>query len=75
MKFKNGKTRKQVADEVLEAYLLRCYSAVSRKYIPIINMPPEQGVKHLFRMRDEGKIAISLESHGDLIECNISQVN
>ena len=75
LKFKNGKSLEQVADEVLEAYLLRCYATVSKKYTPIINMPPDEGVKYLFKMRNDKKIAIFLESNGDLIECKISQVN
>jgi len=75
LKFKNGKSLKQVADEILEDYLFRCYPTVSRNYAPIKDMPPDEGVPYLFQMRNDGKIVISLESHGDLIECNISEVN
>jgi hypothetical protein len=75
LKFKDGKTKEQVIDELLRDYLLRCFSTVSKQYEPIQKMSPEQGVECLFKMRNEGKIKISLYPEGDLIECNISLIN
>lgn len=75
MKFKAGKSMDQVVDEILEGYLLRCYTTVSRQYQPIENMPAEQGVAYLFEMRNAGKITISLYSVGDLVKCEIKPVN
>ena len=75
MKFKDGKSKEQVLDEILRAYLLRCYATVSKQYPPIVNMPSEQGVDYLFEMRKAGKITISLFNAGDLIGCEIKQAN
>ncbi len=72
---KDGKSMEQVSDEILRAYLLRCYATVSKQYGPIENMAPEIGVSYLFAMRKEGKINISLNSGGELVECTISAVN
>ncbi len=74
LKFKDGKTEEQVVDEILRDYLLRCFATVSKQYEPIQKMTPEQGVEYLFKMRNEGKINISLYHKGELINCNISQV-
>ena len=75
LKFKDGKTQEQVIDEILRDYLLRCFATVSKKYEPIQKMNPEQGVDYLFKMRNEGKINISLYPEGELIECDISLIN
>ena len=75
MKFKDGKSVEQVRDEILGNYLSRCYATVSKQYQPIENMPAEQGVAHLFEMRNAGKIIISLYSVGELIKCEIKPMN
>jgi len=74
-KFKDGKTKEQVIDEILRDYLLRCFATISKQYEPIQKMSPEQGVEYLFKMRNEGKIKISLYPEGELIGCNISLIN
>ena len=75
LKFKDGKTTEQAADEMLRSYLTRCYATVSKQYPPIAGMNPEEGVGCLFKLRNEGKIRISLDSVGELVECKISYVN
>jgi hypothetical protein len=75
LEFKDGKSMKQVADEILRSYLLRCYATVSKQYPPIAGMNPEEGVDCLFKLRNEGKIRIALDSVGELVECKISSVN
>ncbi|QQE89032.1 hypothetical protein [Azotobacter chroococcum] len=75
LKFKDGKTKEQAIDEILRTYLVRCFSTVSKQYEPIQNMSPEQGVDYLFKMRNEGKINVSLYPEGELIKCSISLVN
>lgn len=75
MKFKDGKTMEQAADEMLRSYLIRCYATVSKQYPPITGMNPDEGVGCLFKLRNEGKIRISLDSVGELVECKISYVN
>ena len=74
-KLRNYKDLKQAADKVLQSYLMRCYTTVSKQYPPIEGMNPEEGVEHLLKLRDEGKIRISLDSVGELIECTISSIN
>lgn len=74
-RFKNNKSKEQVLDELLRKYLLRCYSTISKQYLPIENMSPEQGIEHLFKLRNEGKIMISLDSVGELIECKINHIS
>ena len=75
MKFKDEKSMAQVADELLRSHLIRCYRTVSKQYPPIAGMSPEEGVGCLFKLRNEGKIRISLDSVGALIECTITYVN
>ncbi len=75
MKFKDGKTIEQAADDVLRNYLIRCYAAVSKEYPPIAGMNPEDGVMQLFKLRNEGKIEITLQAVGDRINCRIKAIN
>ena len=75
LKFKDDKDIEQVADELLRGHLTRCYATVSKQYPPIVGMSPEEGVGCLFKLRNEGKIRISLDSVGELIECTIICVN
>ena len=75
MKFKDGKTIGQAADVVLRNYLIRCYAAVSKEYPPIAGMNPEDGVMQLFKLRNEGKIEITLHTVGDSIKCRIKAIN
>ena len=75
LKFKDGKSLEQAADKILRNHLIRCYSTISKQYQPIASMNPEDGVECLFKLKNEGKIRISLDSTGELIECNISNVN
>ena len=74
LKFKDGKSMEQAADEVLRSHLMRCYATVSN-HPEIIGMNPEEGVECLFKLRNKGKIRISLDSVGELVECKISYVN
>jgi hypothetical protein len=75
LNFKDGKTMEQAIDEVLRSYLIRCYATVSKQCPPIAGMNPEEGVGCLFKLRNEGKIRIELDSVGELVECKISYVN
>ena len=75
MKFKDGKSIEQAADEVLRSYLIRCYATISKQYPPIVGMSPEDGVMQLFKLRNEGKIKITLHSIGGLIKCTINAIN
>lgn len=75
IKFKDGMSLEQAADRILRDYLLRCYRTVSKQYPPIADMTPEVGVDYLFKMRDTGKITLSLYPEGDLVKCRIDPVN
>ena len=75
LKFKDGKSMEQFADELLRNHLIRCYATAAKQYPPIAGMNPEEGVGCLFKLRNEGKIRISLDSVGELIECTITYVN
>ena len=75
LKFKDDKGIEQVADELLRSHLIRCYATVSKQYPPIVGMSPEEGVGYLFKLRNEGKIRIALDSVGELSECTIICVN
>jgi hypothetical protein len=75
LKFKDGKTIEQAADVVLSNYLIRCYAAVSKEYPPIAGMNPDDGVMQLFKLRNEGKIEITLQAVGDRIKCIIKAIN
>ena len=74
MKFKDGKSMEQAADEVLRSHLMRCYATVSN-HPEIIGMNPEEGVECLLQLRNKGKIRISLDNVGEMVECKISYVN
>lgn len=74
LKFKEGKNTEE-ANEIIRRYLIRCYATISKQYPQIAGMNPEEGVGCLFKLRDEGKIRIALESIGELIDCEISYIN
>jgi hypothetical protein len=42
---------------------------------PIAGLNPEGSVGHLFELRNEGKIRISLYSDGGIVECTINSIN
>ncbi len=38
LKFKDGQTQEQVIEKLVRDYLLRCYSNISKQYLPIAEM-------------------------------------
>jgi len=42
LKFKDGKSIEQAADEVLRGYLIQCYATISKQYPPIAGIRLEQ---------------------------------
>ena len=75
LKFRDGKSLEQAAEDVLRSYLIRCYATVPKQYKPIAGINPEEGVRHLLNLRNEGKIRITFESVGERIECTITYLN
>jgi hypothetical protein len=71
-KLKDGLTREQAAENIVRNYLLNCYSIVSKHYLPIADMKPEEGVDYLLKLRKAGEIEIRFKTVGDLLECTIT---
>lgn len=63
------------ARTVLRNYLARCHKTVSADYPEIANMPPEKAADYLIHLRDTGRIAITLDTVGSRIECQIEDVD
>jgi len=75
LKFKDGQTLEQVTEKLIRDYLLRCYSNVSKQYLPIAEMTPEVGVDYLLKLKKDGKVKIEFETIGERIMCSITPVN
>jgi hypothetical protein len=71
-KLKDGLTREQAAENIVRNYLLNCYSIVSKNYLPIADMKPEEGVDYLLKLRKAGAIEIRFKTVGELLECTIT---
>ena len=56
LKFKDGQTLEQVTEKLIRDYLLRCYSNISKQYVPIAEMTPEEGVDYLLKLKNDGKV-------------------
>ncbi|MDX2504062.1 MAG: hypothetical protein QNL62_06250 [Gammaproteobacteria bacterium] len=66
---------KQIAENVLRSYLVRCFSDVSKQYAEVSEMSPEDGVDILLKLKNENKINIELDTVGDFIKCTIQRLN
>jgi len=75
LKFKDGQTQEQVIEKLVRDYLLRCYSNISKQYLPIAEMTPEEGVDYLLKLKKDGKVKIEFETIGERIMCSITPVN
>ena len=75
LKFKDGQTQEQVIEKLVRDYLLRCYSKISKQYLPIAEMTPEEGVDYLLKLKKDGKVKIEFETIGERIMCSITPVN
>jgi len=72
--FKDNKTIKQAAEDVLRGYLIRCFPEVSKQYPDVKAMSPEDGVEELLKLKRENKIKIELTTINDSVECTIRYV-
>jgi hypothetical protein len=75
LKFKDGQTLEQVTEKLIRDYLLRCYSEVSKQYLPIANMKPEEGADCLLKLKKEGKVKIEFDTVGEHIICSITPID
>jgi hypothetical protein len=74
-KLKNGQTREQAAENIVRSYLLNCYSIVSKQYLPIADMTPQEGVDYLIKLRKAGEIEIKIKTVNELLECRITPID
>jgi hypothetical protein len=74
LKFKDDQTLEQVTEKLIRDYLLRCYSNVSKQYLPIADMKPEEGVDYLLKLKKDGKVKIEFETIGERVMCSITPV-
>lgn len=75
LKFKEGKITKKEADLLLRRYLTKYYASISKQYPQVAGINPDKGVGYLFKLRDEGKIRIGLDSVRELVSCEIGYIN
>ena len=71
MRWKDGQTTEQVAEKLIRNNLLRCYPSISKQYLPISDMTPEEGVDYVLKLKKEGKIIVEFNTVGELFECSI----
>jgi len=65
----------EIARTVLRNYLIRCYKTISADYPEIANMPPENAADYLIHLRNTGRIAITLDTVGNRIVCQIENLD
>jgi len=63
------------AEAILRNHLLRCYSDVVKEFPDIKNMPKEEVVDYLLKLREEGKVKITLNTVDDLIRAQIEWIS
>ncbi len=72
LKFKDGQILEKVTEKLIRDYLLRCYSNVSKQYLPIADLKPEEGVAYLLKLRKDGKVKIEFKTIGERVMCSIT---
>jgi len=73
--WKDGRTAKQVAREVLRSYLIRCHRIVAKDYPEIANMEPANAADYLLHLQDTKRIDIQLYSKTpDGLGCRITKL-
>jgi len=60
MKWKDGKTDAQVAEEILRNYLIRCHPMISEDYPEVAGMAPAKAADFLIYLQNTGRIRIEL---------------
>ena len=61
----------ELAEIILRNHLLRCFKDVVKEFPDISDMPKEEAVNYLLKLRQEGKIIIKLNTVDDLIKTHI----
>ncbi len=72
---KTKQTNKEIAEEVLRSYLIRCHRIIAQDYPEIAEMSPENAADYLLHLRKTNRIIIELDTGADeLIGCKITNV-
>ena len=66
---------KKKAEAILRNYLLRCYNDFVKEFPDIKNMPKEEAVDYLLKLREEGKVKITLNTVDNLIRAQIEWIS
>jgi len=62
---------KKKAGVIARNHLLRCFNDVVKEFPDIENMPKEEAVDYLLKLREEGKVKITLNTVDNLIRTQI----
>lgn len=66
---------KKKGEAILRNRLLRCYNDVVKEFPDIKNMPKEEAVDYLLKLREEGKVKITLNTVDGLIRAQIQWIS
>ncbi len=66
---------KKKAEVILRNHLLRCYNDVVKEFPDIKNMPKKEAVDYLLKLREEGKVKITLNTVDNLIRAQIEWIS
>ena len=66
---------KNKAEIILRNHLSRCFKDVVKEFPDISDMPKEEAVDYLLRLRQEGKVLIKLNTVDDLIKTQIEWIS
>jgi len=66
---------KKKAEAILRNHLLRCFNDVVKEFPDIKNMPKEEAVDYLLKLREEGKVKITLNTVDNLIRTQIEWIS
>ena len=66
---------KNKAEIILRNHLFRCFKDVVKEFPDISDMPKEEAVDYLLKLRQEGKVIIKLNTVDDLIKTQIEWIS
>ena len=66
---------KKKGEVILRSHLLRCFNDVVKEFPDIKNMPKEEAVDYLLKLREEGKVKITLNTVDNLIRAQIEWIS
>ena len=66
---------KKKAEIILRKHLFRCFKDVVKAFPDISDMPKEEAIDYLLKLRREGKVIIKLNTVDDLIKTKIEWIS